>query len=525
MAIADLSVFLRGLKGRMAVRDLQHLSDPALVAQALAGQDHAPFEVILQRHGAMVYRVCRRVLREDQDAEDAFQATFLIMAQKLRCLRKYESLASWLHGVAYRVAQKVKVTAARRRRHEGQALSTSQDQRSGDSLLTCLDAELQQLPPKWKSPLILCYLEGKTQDEAARDLHMSKNTLRRRLEEARAALGRRLSRQGVPWATAFASVLVSDCLAQTMPPVRMITTTAKTAFDLLAGQPLACVASPRLVALVEGVRETMVMSKSRMLVLLCLFLGVMGLVGPLNSGPPSKVPDQSKTEEKSAVAPKADKGKEIYVIVSTKLFEVDAAFYNRLARARRLSPVDLDELERQFLDPPKDPMPKEDSLYSLLKKQKAILAGKDQEIDLGQKGDLLAYRKDIRCLPSPEDVRKGKSDEQVIKEGVSLHAQCDISADRRYVRMKLTQKSVELEAIDKVKVLLKNDGTEAEAEIPILKEAELTQVRDVPDGGSFLLPLQFRPRDARDKNRWLVVEIIPRIYIEEEERQFRNTPR
>src|SRR5262249_20937061 len=124
MATANVSAFLRRLKRGMMAEALADESDRQLVERALAGRDEAAFEAILRRHGPMVYRVCWRVLQHHQDAEDAFQATFLVLAQRLRTVRKHGSLASWLHGVAYRVALKLKAQAATRRRREEQAAAS-----------------------------------------------------------------------------------------------------------------------------------------------------------------------------------------------------------------------------------------------------------------------------------------------------------------------------------------------------------------------------------------------------------------
>ena len=102
----------------MAAGTLNEQTDRQLVEQFLARREEAAFEAIVRRHGAMVYRVCWRVLQQSQDTEDAFQATFLLLAQKLRTVRRHDSLASWLHGVSHRVALQAKARAARRRRHE-----------------------------------------------------------------------------------------------------------------------------------------------------------------------------------------------------------------------------------------------------------------------------------------------------------------------------------------------------------------------------------------------------------------------
>src|SRR5262245_25459358 len=118
MATADSALFLRRLTRGMAVETWSELSDRQLVEQFLARRDESIFEAILRRHGPMVYRVCWRVLQHPQDVEDAFQATFLLLAQNLRTIRKRDSLASWLHGIAHRVSLKARSRQAARQRHE-----------------------------------------------------------------------------------------------------------------------------------------------------------------------------------------------------------------------------------------------------------------------------------------------------------------------------------------------------------------------------------------------------------------------
>src|SRR5947209_5448304 len=120
MATAKLNHFLRGLTRGMAAETMTDQSDRELVERFLARQDEAVFETLVRRHGPMVYRVCWRVLQHSQDSEDAFQATFLLLAHKLQSVRKQASLASWLHGVARRVALKARAQSAVRRRRERQ---------------------------------------------------------------------------------------------------------------------------------------------------------------------------------------------------------------------------------------------------------------------------------------------------------------------------------------------------------------------------------------------------------------------
>jgi RNA polymerase sigma factor (sigma-70 family) len=265
----------------MVAETLADQSDRQLVEQFLAGRCEAVFEAILRRHGAMVYRVCWRVLQHHQDAEDAFQATFLVLAQRLRTVRKHASLASWLHGVAHRVALRAKAGAATRRRHEAQASECQPmppDDVSWGEVRAVLDAELAALPEKWRLPLVLCYLEGRTQDEASAQLGWSARTLRRRLEEARTGLGRRLSRRGVVWPAALSAVLLSDAVASATVSPGLLDSTIKAASLIAAGHTAGVgLITAKAAALTEGVMKTMLLGKLKLAVAVLLAIGALGI--------------------------------------------------------------------------------------------------------------------------------------------------------------------------------------------------------------------------------------------------------
>jgi RNA polymerase sigma factor (sigma-70 family) len=297
-----LDTFVRRLTRGMAAATRTDQSDRELVEQFLARGDEATFETLVRRHGPMVYRVCWRVLQHAQDAEDAFQAAFLLLAEKLRTVRKRESLASWLHGVAHRVALYAKGQAARRRRHEQNAppQPTPSDEVTWKEFRAVLDSEMGQLSEKWRLPLILCYLEGRTHDEAAGQLKWSKNTLRRRLDEGREALGRRLRRRGVWPATAFSAVLLSDCVVAAALPPRLIDSTVGIAARVAAGQAAMTVASAKVGALIEGVHKAMLLTKLKLAtaVLLVSFavLALGALVGvPALTAELPQVPERGKS--------------------------------------------------------------------------------------------------------------------------------------------------------------------------------------------------------------------------------------
>jgi len=218
---------------------------------------------------------------------------------------------------------------------------------------------------------------------------------------------------------------------------------------------------------------------------------------------------QSKPDEK----PKPDRGGEIYVIMKARLYQVDEAFHNKVAKARWRSKADLEEL---------DIKPQDGSLFALLEKEKPLLAGKEINIDRGKEGVLLTSTRPINCLPAPDQLRQGKKVPQTIDEGFSLNAQVYISADRRFVRAKFLEKSLEIEGVEKVKVVVDEKGAEDVGEFVFVKQASFSQARYIHDGGSILLPLHYRPAAVRNNEQWLVAEIKPRIYIEEEERALRG---
>jgi RNA polymerase sigma factor (sigma-70 family) len=277
MAAPHLSAFLRRLTRGMAAQTLADQSDRQLVEQLLLGRDDAAFEALVRRHGPMVYRVCWRVLAQAQDAEDAFQATFLLLAQKLRTLRKHDSLASWLHGIAHRVALKARAQAAARRRHEKQASARqagSPDEITWTELRVVLDTELASLPEKWRLPLILCYLEGQTQDEAAAQVGWTRPTLQRRLAEARAVLGCRLRKRGVFWSAALSAMLVADCATSAGMPQALVGSTVEAVGCIAVGQAPAAAISAKVTALTKEGVKALILKKS-----IAAAMIAMGLIG------------------------------------------------------------------------------------------------------------------------------------------------------------------------------------------------------------------------------------------------------
>jgi len=316
----NITAAIRRLTRKMAAETIEHRADRQLVEDFLAERNEAVFEVLVHRHGPMVYRVCWRVLQQAEDAEDAFQATFLVLARNLAAVRDRNSLASWLHGVARRVALKAQTLGATRRRHEARAPVPSAappDDLTWKELRAALDAELARLPEKWRLPLVLCYLEGRTQDEAAAELGYSGNTLRRRLEAARAALGRRLRSRGFG-SSALAAVLVSDCVSGGVASPAAASATLENMTRLATGRATVSDVPPKIAVLTEGVVKVMSWNKFKAAAVVLLAVGVLGAVGsafhnlqarvepptnargertePANKATPAPVPEKPKTD-------------------------------------------------------------------------------------------------------------------------------------------------------------------------------------------------------------------------------------
>jgi hypothetical protein len=202
---------------------------------------------------------------------------------------------------------------------------------------------------------------------------------------------------------------------------------------------------------------------------------------------------------------------DVAVFAKAQLYEVDVAFYKKLKSTKRPS---LEELEQQFLQGG----PNEAELFKLLEKQELILTGEERNADHGQDDvALLSRHRALRCLASPEQVAKGDKGHQVVLEGVSFLAAIRVSPDRRSVRVKLTEKATEIEELRRVKAW-DGKGREVDAESAVLQETVHARVLEIPDNGSILVLVHHRPVSALAKDRWWVLHVSVRIYIEEEAR-------
>jgi RNA polymerase sigma factor (sigma-70 family) len=254
------------------------------------------FAALLERHGPMVLRVCRRVLADPHEAEDAFQATFLVLVRKAGAIRDRDSVAPWLHGVALRVASHARAAAIRRRDRERRAAAMATPP-AGDAprhdLAAVLHEEVDRLPGRYRAAVVLCYLEGRTCEEAARQLRWPVGTVKSRLARARDRLRSRLARRGLaPTAGVLAGTLAAEAAPEAVPPALELLTISA-AMRLAAGPAAAGTISAPVAALFTGVLKAMFLTKLKVaatgvvaLAIVAVGAGVLAQgPGPAGSGP------------------------------------------------------------------------------------------------------------------------------------------------------------------------------------------------------------------------------------------------
>jgi RNA polymerase sigma factor (sigma-70 family) len=228
MPAMSMSHVLRQLRVLSDAQATHDLSDGELLERFRVRREETAFALLVQRHGPMVLGVCRRLLADVHSAEDAFQATFLVLVRKVASIRKQGSVASWLHGVARRIAVKARLRMARDQALGRQLVAMShtevRDEWTWQELRAVLDEELEQLPEKYRTPLVLCGLEGKTHEQAARELRCPKSSLSWRVMRARELLRARLTRRGITVSTAALAAVLCEKAAAAVPALLTIAT-------------------------------------------------------------------------------------------------------------------------------------------------------------------------------------------------------------------------------------------------------------------------------------------------------------
>jgi RNA polymerase sigma factor (sigma-70 family) len=297
---------MRGGSSRDVLRQLRTLyrcgvvgplNDEQLLDRFAARRDETAeeaFAELVHRHGPMVLGVCRRILGDAHEAEDAFQATFLVLARKAGSVLRREKVANWLYGVAVRTAKEARGRAARRRTRE-ERVSTPvyvdpPDDECPDELRAILDGELARLPARYRGPVVLCELEGLSRPEAARRLDIPEGTLSSRLARAKAQLRERLARRGVTVpAVVLSTALLREARAVSLP-ISLIEATVEAATHVAAGASATAVLSASVASLSEGVLKAMLFAKLKGV---ALGIGVMtavvsGAVVLAQTGPATK---------------------------------------------------------------------------------------------------------------------------------------------------------------------------------------------------------------------------------------------
>ncbi|HEV3255971.1 MAG TPA: sigma-70 family RNA polymerase sigma factor [Gemmataceae bacterium] len=312
MVNAQLHGVLRYLQSLRDTQALTEAPDAQLLEWFARGHEEGPFAALVRRHGPMVWSVSRRVLPHVHDAEDVFQATFLLLARKAESIRKAESVGSWLHGVAYRLALKARVQQARRQSREKRAVDMRPTRPSGETSMSevqaALDAALGELPEKYHAALVLCYLEGKTQEEAARHLGCPLATVRTRVARGRKLLRDRLAKQGLTLSTAGLAALLIASAAPATAPAALVKAAVQAAPPFAAGQAAAALCSKQAAGLIEGGLRAMFLTKVKTATALLLAASLVTAAAALTKRV-TAAHDAAKAPAATSAKPQAAEGK------------------------------------------------------------------------------------------------------------------------------------------------------------------------------------------------------------------------
>jgi RNA polymerase sigma factor (sigma-70 family) len=281
MATSQMTGVIQHLRRTVLLRDDAALTDGQLLGDYVGRRDEGALAALVHRHGPMVWRVCRRILRNHHDAEDAFQATFLVFVRKAASLASKELVANWLYGVAHQTALKASATSARRKGRERQVIEmpepTVTEPDLWRDLQTLLHEELSRLPDKYRAVVVLCHLEGKTRKVAARQLGVPEGSVAGWLARARVMLAKRLARRGVVLSGGMLAAALSEQIVSAGVPNSVAFSTIRAASLFVAGHPATI--SVQIAALTEGVLKSMLLTKFKIAVAVLMAVGVLAGVG------------------------------------------------------------------------------------------------------------------------------------------------------------------------------------------------------------------------------------------------------
>ncbi len=306
MADDHLNRLVHCLHRSVAASQLDARSDTELLEQYRARADSTAFEVLVRRHGSRVLAAGRQVLTDAADVDDVFQATFLVLLKKAKGIRNQHSLGGWLYSVAHRLALRVRTRTTRRERAESRKsapVEANAPDFSWREACAILHEELDRLPDAYRLPLLLCYLDGKTRDEAAKQLGVKLDVLRGRLERGRDRLRWRLTRRGVTLSTGLLSIVVNTAMASG-PPERLLRAVVESA---TTGHISASIST-----LVQGADSSMIIGKFKLLAAAVLTVGLISTgvyVNWLTAPSSPTLPPQANEMPQSAAMPPAAEAK------------------------------------------------------------------------------------------------------------------------------------------------------------------------------------------------------------------------
>jgi RNA polymerase sigma factor (sigma-70 family) len=289
MSNATMGAVVRHLRDLAERQGAGGRTDRQLLHSFARQRDEGAFALLVRRHGAMVLGVCRRLLRHQQDAEDAFQAAFLVLARKAGAAGWGDSVGGWLFRVAYHLARKARRRGGRRRAVEvamAQVPETAAPPAGDDpELRAALDEEVSRLPEAYREAVVLCYLEGRGQAEAGQQLGCTVDALKGRLRRAREMLQRRLHKRGVGLSVAGLGALLAANAAAAAPPAALLASTARAAVLFAAGAQAAGAVSAQALALAVGGLKTMCVTKIKLLGIVLASVGLLAGGGAALRGP------------------------------------------------------------------------------------------------------------------------------------------------------------------------------------------------------------------------------------------------
>jgi RNA polymerase sigma factor (sigma-70 family) len=346
MTATTLNPFIRYIRKLAGPNQVGDPADRELLERFCRERDESAFATLLDRHGPLVLSVCRRMLRDANDVDDAFQASFLVLVRKARSIRRPEQLSNWLYGVAYRAAAKARADSFRARAKEllDMPMVEQPSDQEWQQLGPILDDELNRLPNKLRTPIVLCYLQGRTYAEAARHLGWPPGTVSGRLARARDLLRTRLVRRGLGLSSAaLSSYLTQNTASATSVLASLAAATTNSALLVGTGSVLtAGLVSPRIHGLIQGVMKAMFLTKLKTTAGILMALALIGLGGTVYG---YKAWAKETEEEKEKPAPAKLKQNPKSHIAKNEGLAAPAPVSKDSPAAKPLSNIRMDEMK------------------------------------------------------------------------------------------------------------------------------------------------------------------------------------